>query len=186
MEKKGAFRFQLRRKSDIIGYMRYPVRALLSLVGLLLLVASQAMGSNSSSILVIEGSTSTMERSSAQGEAEAVYLPVTFFESALSLERKDLAPELVGLCQDDLCIPLPLKSYEGNEYVSSRKLIEALSGAYLWDQETSQLLLDLRPQDTQDPTQGLIDFTLPDLEGRKIQLSDYRGKKVVVFAWASW
>ena len=144
------------------------------------------MGSNSSSILVIEGSTNTMERSSAQVESEAVYLPVTFFESALSLERKDLAPELVGLCQDDLCIPLPLKSYEGNEYVSSRKLIDALSGAYLWDQEASQLLLDLRPQYTRDPTRELIDFTLPDLEGRKIQLSDYRGKKIIVFAWASW
>ncbi len=127
-----------------------------------------------------------MERSSAQVESEAVYLPVTFFESDLGLERKDLAPELVGLCQDDLCIPLPLKSYEGKEYVSSLKLIDALSGAYLWDDEAAQLLLDLRPQYAQDPTQGLIDFTLPDLEGQNIQLSDYRGKKVVVFAWASW
>ena len=54
------------------------------------------MGSKSSSILVIEGSTSTMERSSAQVESEAVYLPVTFFESALSLERKDLAPGTGG------------------------------------------------------------------------------------------
>ena len=141
---------------------------------------------NFSSILVIEGSTGTMARSSAQVESEAVYLPVTFFESALSLERKDLAPELVGLCQGDLCIPLPLRSYEGDEYVSSRKLIDALSGAYLWDDDASQLLLDLRPQHHQDPTRELIDFSLTDLEGRKIQLSDYRGKKVVVFAWASW
>ena len=101
-------------------YMRYTFLVQLTLVGLFLLVSSQAMG-NSNRILVFEGSTQTMERTTAQVEPEAVYLPVTFFESALSLERKDLAPELVGLCQDDLCIPLPLRNYEGDEYVSSRR-----------------------------------------------------------------
>ena len=30
------------------------------------------------------------------------------------------------------------------------------------------------------------DFTLPTLDGGKVSLSDYRGKKVVVFMWASW
>ena len=178
-------KFQLSEKWNIIRCMRYTSWVLLPLVGLFLLVSSQAMG-NSSRILVFEGSTRTMERSTAQVESETVYLPVTFFESALGLERKDLAPELVGLCQDDLCIPLPLRSYEGDEYVSSRKLIDALSGAYLWDDEAAQLLLDLRPQYDQDPTRGLIDFALPDLEGKTIRLSAHRGKKVVVFAWASW
>jgi len=30
------------------------------------------------------------------------------------------------------------------------------------------------------------DFTLPSLEGTPISLSDYVGKKVIVFMWASW
>ena len=30
------------------------------------------------------------------------------------------------------------------------------------------------------------DFTLRSLDGRDVSLSDYRGKKVVVFMWASW
>ncbi len=30
------------------------------------------------------------------------------------------------------------------------------------------------------------DFALPSLEGDTIRLSDYRGKKVVLFMWASW
>jgi hypothetical protein len=30
------------------------------------------------------------------------------------------------------------------------------------------------------------DFTLPDLEGRPVRLSDYRGKKLLIFMWASW
>jgi peroxiredoxin len=30
------------------------------------------------------------------------------------------------------------------------------------------------------------DFTLRSLDGQHVSLSDYRGKKVVVFMWASW
>ena len=31
-----------------------------------------------------------------------------------------------------------------------------------------------------------LDFTLPTLDGGKVSLHDYRGKKVIVFMWASW
>lgn len=30
------------------------------------------------------------------------------------------------------------------------------------------------------------DFTLDGLDGRSIKLSDYRGRKTIVFMWASW
>ena len=30
------------------------------------------------------------------------------------------------------------------------------------------------------------DFTLPDLDGKSHSLSDYRGKKILLFSWASW
>ena len=30
------------------------------------------------------------------------------------------------------------------------------------------------------------DFTLPPLDGGKVSLHDYRGKKVIVFMWTSW
>ena len=29
-------------------------------------------------------------------------------------------------------------------------------------------------------------FTLTDLEGRKVQLADYKGKVVLLFYWATW
>ena len=30
------------------------------------------------------------------------------------------------------------------------------------------------------------DFTLPTLDGKQVRLSDFRGKRVVLFMWASW
>ena len=30
------------------------------------------------------------------------------------------------------------------------------------------------------------DFTLPSLDGEEISLASYRGRKVIVFMWASW
>jgi len=30
------------------------------------------------------------------------------------------------------------------------------------------------------------DFTLPSLDDGQVSLSDYRGKKLVLFMWASW
>lgn len=30
------------------------------------------------------------------------------------------------------------------------------------------------------------DVVLPDLDGRLVRLSDYRGKRLLVFMWASW
>ncbi|MCK5479770.1 MAG: TlpA family protein disulfide reductase, partial [Gammaproteobacteria bacterium] len=33
---------------------------------------------------------------------------------------------------------------------------------------------------------GKVDFTLPDLEGKSVSLSDFRGKWVIVNYWATW
>ena len=40
-----------------------------------------------------------------------------------------------------------------------------------------------RPVDVGDQAP---DFTLPSLEGADVSLSDYRGKRLVLFIWASW
>ena len=35
-------------------------------------------------------------------------------------------------------------------------------------------------------TAEAVDFELPDLDGNKIKLSDFKGKKIVVYAWAPY
>lgn len=30
------------------------------------------------------------------------------------------------------------------------------------------------------------DVELPDLDGRLVRLSDYRGRRLLIFMWASW
>ncbi|UOF89521.1 redoxin domain-containing protein [Fodinisporobacter ferrooxydans] len=32
----------------------------------------------------------------------------------------------------------------------------------------------------------IFDFALPDLDGNLVSLQEYRGKKVLIFMWASW
>lgn len=44
------------------------------------------------------------------------------------------------------------------------------------------------PQNTSDPRIGqkTADFTLSDLSGKNVSLSDYKGKKVLLNFWATW
>ncbi len=50
--------------------------------------------------------------------------------------------------------------------------------------ELEDLLFDLQliPLVGQDPPA----FTLESLDGKKVSLSDYRGKPVLLYFWASW
>ena len=37
-----------------------------------------------------------------------------------------------------------------------------------------------------DPPKPAPEFSLPDLDGRRVMLSDLRGKVVLLFYWATW
>jgi cytochrome oxidase Cu insertion factor (SCO1/SenC/PrrC family) len=37
-----------------------------------------------------------------------------------------------------------------------------------------------------DPPKPAPEFSLPDLDGRPVKLSDLRGKVVLLFYWATW
>lgn len=95
-----------------------------------------------------------------------------------------------GLCRDGMCIVVPTSlRLESSEFgVDLRKLLQLLQ---------RPLALDTRRRVAFVGTSAAVraekliqleapDFTLPDLEGRLHSLSDYRGRKVILIAYASW
>jgi hypothetical protein len=87
--------------------------------------------------------------------------------------------KLVVLCIDQRCVPLRVGTdaevRDGKPYVRVDRLMQAFGVT-----EAPRADVGLQP--------GAIapDFTLESLDGKPVSLSDYRGKKVLVFAWASW
>lgn len=97
----------------------------------------------------------------------------------------ELKPE--GLCQGDICIPVgddilrdDMLSLVGLAGVLDRPLAtsDEHAAAYLGP-----------PMARYEETVGHLeapDFTLPDLDGNQHSLSEHRGSKILLAAWASW
>jgi hypothetical protein len=99
----------------------------------------------------------------------------------------ELKPE--GLCRDAVCVPVRGQG----EVVNDRGVDLAAFAALL----SRPLALDVTERvaclGASAAERGLRlasleapDFTLPDLDGRMHSLSDYRGRKVLLVAYASW
>lgn len=46
--------------------------------------------------------------------------------------------------------------------------------------------IETKPRATPGIGSQMPDLALPSLDGRTVRLSDYRGKRLLVFMWASW
>ncbi len=121
----------------------------------------------------------------AQAHSGSLWLDRASIEQATGWTWK---PE--GLCQGDTCVPLPrtqtsivrdglLDMAEMWRYMGHPVAHDAGSNAWVLGTGSaarSNVLSTLEAPD----------FALPDLAGRMHQLSDYRGKKVLLATWASW
>jgi hypothetical protein len=126
--------------------------------------------------------------SGVNAEGENLWLSKADLTTASGWELK---PE--GACMGDLCIPIPaaratefvrdsgrsfnlaaLARYLGQPVVHDDKV-----GAWYFGEAAATRRANLAS--LQAP-----DFELPDLDGKMHRLSDYRGKKVLLAAWASW
>jgi hypothetical protein len=87
--------------------------------------------------------------------------------------------KLVVICIEERCIPIPTGTEAevigGKPYARVDRLMQALGVA-----AAPKRGVGLGPGD------AAPDFTLESLDGEPVSLSDYRGQKVLVFAWASW
>jgi len=99
----------------------------------------------------------------------------------------ELHPE--GLCREGLCIPVAedsgLETPRGIDLVAFARAIDRPVAI---DVEERAAYLGVSAGERQRALRSLVapDFTLPDLSGRPHRLSDHRGKKVLLVAYASW
>ncbi len=103
----------------------------------------------------------------------------------------ELKPE--GICKGDVCVPIP--PGRANDYTreSGRRFNLAALGT-LFEQplvhdDKNRVWYFGEAASTRRNTMASLeapDFELPDLDGKMHRLSDYRGKKILLSAWASW
>ena len=108
-------------------------------------------------------------------------------EQVQSELRWELKPE--GLCQGDVCIPVrDPAALVGADGIDLEVLAQVLGRPLALDVAENAAALAEAPADRGAALASLEapDFTLPDLQGRMHSLSEHRGKKVLLIAYASW
>jgi len=103
---------------------------------------------------------------------------------ALGWEQK---PE--GLCQGEVCIPIASRPHLITaKGVDLRALGEVLGRPVAVDLEESVVSFGAETAaHGRALSEGLApDFSLPDLSGKEYSLSSFKGKKVLLIAYASW
>ena len=99
----------------------------------------------------------------------------------------EIKPE--GLCKGDVCIPLPnAPDLVDGDTLNLTRLAELIGRPLAVSIEDQAAYLG-QPLERLAATVGQLDapdFTLPDLDGKMHSLSDHRGSKLLLAAWASW
>jgi len=99
----------------------------------------------------------------------------------------ELKPE--GLCQGDVCVPVrDPEALGGEEGVDLESFAELLGRPVVIDRNERVAALGTAASSRIDSMATLEapDFALPDLAGEMHTLSEHRGKKVLLIAYASW
>lgn len=103
---------------------------------------------------------------------------LTFDPAMIGWERKD-----EGLCRGDVCIPVPAGRSLGLPEIAG-----LLGRPLVLDHEEKVAALAASPTDRADILRSGMapDFELPDVDGVLHRLRDHQGRKVVLYAYASW
>ncbi len=91
-----------------------------------------------------------------------------------------------GACRGDVCVPLPGDATDGDT-VHVGVVAERLGMPLVSDEARGMWALGPAGVTGRAlATAEAPDLRLPDLDGKEVALSAYRGQKVVLTAWASW
>lgn len=117
-------------------------------------------------------------------DGNRVYLAPAALESALGWT---LRPE--GLCRGDVCIPVADRAALATDAgVDLAAVAALLRRPYAVDPAEGAAAVGTGADErgAQLRTGAAPDFTLPDHTGTPHTLSDYRNRKLMLVAWASW
>ena len=128
-------------------------------------------------------------------DGRAVELKATVADGRVRLSKEQLQSALgwelkpEGLCQGDVCIPVrDPDALIGEAGIDLEVLAKVLGRPIALDVAENAAALAEASADRAAALASLEapDFTLPDLAGRMHSLSEHRGKKVLLIAYASW
>lgn len=94
-----------------------------------------------------------------------------------------------GLCRDGACLVVPPGSrLVAEDGIDLEELAALMDRPFALDVEERAAYLGIAARDRAAALASLQapDFSLPDLDGRLHSLSEHRGKKVLLVAYASW
>lgn len=138
---------------------------------------------------IIEGARE-VEVAEAAADGDRIWVPLGALERATGWAAK---PE--GLCRGEICVPIPRERRGEWLDPSGARLDYAAFAAHLGHavarHEASGAWSFGPPAGRPAAAAGsgpvvAPDLHLPDLDGEMHSLSDYRGKKVLLYCWASW
>jgi hypothetical protein len=124
----------------------------------------------------------------AKAEGDSLWLSSGDLTRASGWELK---PE--GACLGDICVPIPPAREaefvrDGGRTFNLAALARQLAQPVVHDDKNGVWYFGEAAATRYANLASLEapDFELPDLDGKMHRLSDYRGKKVLLAAWASW
>lgn len=126
----------------------------------------------------------------ATPDGDALWLAAADLERITGYELK---PE--GFCRDEVCIPVPLgreaefvRTEAARASVNLAAFLRHLDAPIVSTEDGDVWSLGEPPDDRSARLDTLEapDFTLPDVNGVEHSLRDFRGRKVLLAAWASW
>jgi len=124
----------------------------------------------------------------AEADGDRLWLPLDELERATGWTAR---PE--GMCRGDVCVPVPADR-RADWLDGARRLDLAAFAAHLGHavaRDAARGVWAFGPAADRGAADGsgpvvAPDFELPDLDGALHSLSDHRGKKVLLYCWASW
>jgi len=148
--------------------------------------STPAMGS--SRTVIYEGKVTSLEASPFQ--SSDLWITTADLSRATGFVIK---PQ--GVCREELCFPLPKNrqsefvNKKGTETWFNLTAFAALiKQPVAYDSKNSVWAFGRRPdfQNNLSSTLEAPNFKLADIDGKWHSLSDFRGKKLLLVAWASW